>query len=161
MWVRCNCACLRAFMMSDSETHIPITDTVTLPISELEFTYTTGGGPGGQHVNRSATRVSLMFDVVNSPSLDEASRERLLNRLENRLDSRGTLRITVHESRSQFRNRAIALQRFRAVLAEAMREEAPRTPTKPGRATRERRLNRKKQRSAIKRARGRNWSADS
>jgi ribosome-associated protein len=148
-------------IMSDNDSHIPITSTVTLPLSELEFSYTTGSGPGGQHVNRSATRVSLLFDVTNSPSLDEATRARLLGHLENRLDSRGVLRITVHESRSQFRNKAIALQRFRAVLAEAMREEAERMPTKPSRTVRERRLSRKKQRSSIKRDRGRDWSGNS
>lgn len=146
--------------MSDDDTHIPITDSVKLPVSELEFTYTTGGGPGGQHVNRSATRVSLLFDVTNSPSLDEATRARLLDRLASRLDSRGVLHISVHESRSQYRNRAIALQRFRAILADAMREEAKRTPTQPSRGVHERRLNRKKHRSSIKRDRGHDWSGN-
>jgi ribosome-associated protein len=144
--------------MNDSENHVPITATLTIPMSELDFSYTTGGGPGGQHVNKSATRVALTFDVANSPSLDDATRARLTERLGNRLDSRGVLRITVHESRSQFRNRAIALQRFRAVMAEALREEAERTPTQPSRSARERRLIRKKQRSAIKRDRGRDWT---
>lgn len=141
-----------------SDTHIPITDSVTIPPSELEFQYTTGGGPGGQHVNKSATRVALIFDVAGSPSLDETTRARLLDRLSSRLDSRGVLRITVHESRSQYRNRSIALQRFRAVMSEAMREEAPRTPTRPSRGVRERRIVRKKQRSSIKRDRSRDWS---
>jgi ribosome-associated protein len=102
--------------------------------------------------------VALTFDVGNSPSLDDATRARLTERLASRLDSRGVLRITVHESRSQFRNRAIALQRFRAVMAEALREETERTPTQPSRSARERRLIRKKQRSAIKRDRGRDWT---
>lgn len=146
--------------MSTSENLVPISDTLTIPMAELDYSYTTGGGPGGQHVNRSATRVALLFDVANSPSLDEATRARLLERLAGRLDSRGVLRITVHESRSQYRNRAIALQRFQAVLAEAVREEAERTPTRPSRSVRERRLNRKKQRSAVKRDRGRDWSKD-
>lgn len=144
--------------MSSNETVVPIADGLTIPMAELDFSYTTGGGPGGQHVNRSATRVALLFDVANSPSLDEATRERLQDRLGGRLDSRGVLRITVHESRSQYRNRAIALQRFRAMLAEALREEPERTPTKPSRSVRERRLVRKKRRSAIKRDRGRDWS---
>lgn len=144
--------------MTTSENLVPITEELTIPMTELAFSYTTGGGPGGQHVNRSATRVALLYDIANSPTLDEATRERLLKRLAGRLDSRGVLRITVHESRSQYRNRAIALQRFRAVVAEALREEPERMPTKPSRAVQQRRINRKKQRGAIKRDRGRDWS---
>ncbi|MEZ4515833.1 MAG: alternative ribosome rescue aminoacyl-tRNA hydrolase ArfB [Chloroflexota bacterium] len=145
-------------MIKDSDTHIPITETVTIPMSELDFRYTTGGGPGGQHVNRSATRVALFFDVANTPSLDEATRARLTERLSNRLDSRGVLQITVHESRSQYRNRSIALQRFQTLLADAMHEDAARKPTRPSRRIRERRLTRKKRRSTVKRDRGRDWS---
>lgn len=144
--------------MADDDTFLPITETLTLPLAELQFRYTTGGGPGGQHVNRSATRVALLFDVANSPSLDEATRARLQDRLASRLDSRGVLQITVHESRSQYRNRSIALQRLRGILSEAMQEEAPRTPTRPSRAVRERRTTRKKQQSRVKRDRSRDWS---
>lgn len=140
---------------------VRIHDDLVIPSSELDFTYSTGGGPGGQHVNRSATRVALQFDVAHSPSLDEQTRARLFDRLGSRLDSRGVLRITVHESRSQYRNRAIAVQRLRTILADALREEKERTPTEPSRSERERRIVYKRRRSAIKRDRRRNWSEGS
>ena len=91
---------------------IPINQTLSVPESELQFRFSTGGGPGGQHVNKTATRVTLLFDVANSPSLDEETRVRLLDRLASRLDRRGLLHIDVHESRSQWQNRATAVARF-------------------------------------------------
>ncbi len=137
---------------------IPINETLSVPESELQFRFSTGGGPGGQHVNKTATRVTLLFDVANSPSLDEETRVRLLDRLASRLDRRGLLHIDVHESRSQWQNRATAVARFQRVLAEALVEQAERRPTRPTRQSRQQRLEEKKRRSAVKRDRQQRWS---
>jgi ribosome-associated protein len=137
---------------------IPINESLSVPESELQFRFSTGGGPGGQHVNKTATRVTLLFDVANSPSLDEETRVRLLDRLASRLDRRGMLHIDVHESRSQWQNRATAVARFQRVLAEALVEQAERRPTRPTRQSREQRLDEKKRRSAVKRDRQQRWS---
>lgn len=134
---------------------LPINERLSLPYSELQFRFTTGGGPGGQHVNKTATRVTLLFDVANSPSLDEATRGCLLDRLANRLDRRGVLHIDVQESRSQWQNRETAIARLQAVLAEALIEKPERRPTRPSRRARENRLDEKRRRSAIKQARRR------
>ncbi len=136
---------------------IPINENLSLPEAELQFRFSTGGGPGGQHVNKTATRVTLLFDVAGSPSLDEDTRARLLSRLSSRLDRRGVLHIDVQDSRSQWQNRATAVARLQAVLAEALVERPPRRPTKPSRRAREQRLEAKKQRGAVKRDRQRRW----
>jgi ribosome-associated protein len=136
---------------------IPINENLSLPEAELQFRFSTGGGPGGQHVNKTATRVTLLFDVAESPSLDEDTRARLLSRLSSRLDRRGVLHVDVQDSRSQWQNRATAIARLQALLAEALVEKTPRRPTKPSRRAREERLEAKKQRGAVKKDRQRRW----
>jgi len=127
---------------------------LVIPLTELDFRYSKSSGPGGQHVNKSATRVELLFDVEHSPSLSEDLRARLLAKLTPHLDGSGVLHLVSHSSRSQFRNREELLERFRLVLARALIETPVRRPTRPGRAARERRLEAKKRRSKIKRWRG-------
>ena len=105
---------------------IAINEQLALPAAEMQIRFTTGGGPGGQHVNKTATRVTLLFDVANSTSLDEDTRARLLDRLSTRLDRRGVLHIDVQESRSQWQNREAAVARLQALLAAALVEQAPR-----------------------------------
>jgi ribosome-associated protein len=134
-----------------------VNNRLSLPLSELDFRFTTGGGPGGQHVNRSATRVTLRFHVAGSPSLDEETRARLLARLANRLDREGVLQFSVQDSRSQFQNRQIALERLRETLANALVEEKPRRATRPGRSAVEERLAEKRRRAIAKRERRGNW----
>lgn len=136
---------------------ITINETLSLPGAELVFRFTTGGGPGGQHVNKTATRVTLLFDVVHSPSLDEESRARILDRLSSRIDRHGLLHINVHGSRSQWQNRNEAIARLQLLLADALTEKAERRPTRPSRRSRETRLVQKRQRSEIKRNRRRHW----
>jgi ribosome-associated protein len=136
---------------------IPINERLALPEAELQFRFSTGGGPGGQHVNKTATRVTLLFDVANSPSLDEDTRARLLNRLASRLDRRGLLHIDVHESRSQWQNRATAVARFQSLVAEALVENPERRPTRPSRRARQERLEEKRRRSVVKKDRQRRW----
>ena len=136
---------------------IPITEALSLPLAELVFRFTTGGGPGGQHVNKTATRVTLLFDVARSPGLDEATRARLLDRLANRLDRRGVLHIDVQDSRSQWQNRELAIARLQSLLAGALAEQAERRPTRPSRRARQARLDDKRRHSTVKRERQQRW----
>ncbi len=142
--------------MIDSDI-IAINENLSLPEAELQFRFSTGGGPGGQHVNKTATRVTLLFDVANSPSLDEETRVRLLDRLASRIDGRGLLHIDVHESRSQWQNRTAAVDRFRNLMADALVEQAERHPTRPSRRARQARLETKRRRSTIKKHRRQRW----
>jgi ribosome-associated protein len=141
--------------MTDDDIHIA--NGLSIPAGELEFRFSTSSGPGGQHANRSATRVTLLFDVAQSPSLDEASRSLLLARLANRLDKEGVLHLHAQESRSQQQNREIVIGRFQHILAEALKPRKPRRPTKPSRAAIDKRLAEKKQRGQVKQQRGKQW----
>ena len=143
--------------MMDDERLIPINDELHIPMAELNFRFSTSSGPGGQHVNKSATRVTLLFDVANSPSLPEETRKRLLQKLANRLDKEGVLQLQVQSSRSQHRNRDTAVSLFQKLLAEALKKEKKRRRTKPSAAAREKRLAEKKKRSERKRERGQKW----
>lgn len=131
-----------------------ITNTLTIPLSELRFRFARSSGPGGQHVNRSATRVELFFDVASSPSLTEAQRERALKALAPYTNSEGVLHLASQTFRSQLRNREEVVERFRTLMHKAMRVPKRRRPTRPSRATQERRLASKRRRSEIKRQRG-------
>jgi ribosome-associated protein len=131
-----------------------ITNTLTIPMSELRFRFARSSGPGGQHVNRSATRVELLFDVAGSSSLTEAQRERALKVLASYIDSDGVLHLISQAFRSQLRNREEVVERFQTLMREAMRVPKRRRPTRPSRAAREKRLASKRRRSQIKRQRG-------
>jgi ribosome-associated protein len=131
-----------------------ITHNLTIPLSEFRFRFARSSGPGGQHVNRSATRVELLFDVAGSPSLTEAQRERALEALAPYIDSGGVLHLISQTFRSQFRNREEVVERFRTLMRKAMRVPKRRRPTRPSGAAQERRLASKRRRSAIKRQRG-------
>jgi ribosome-associated protein len=136
-----------------SESTVYITDNVSIPTSELHFRFARSSGPGGQHVNRSATQVELLFDVAHSPSLSEAQRQRVLNRLRSRIDQEGILHLVSQETRSQLRNREEVVERFQMLMREALRVPKRRLPTRPTQASRERRLKEKRRRSEIKRDR--------
>ena len=137
--------------MNDSLMHI--TDTVSIPMSELQFRFARSSGPGGQHVNRSATQVELLFDVANSPSLDETQRQRVLRKLKSRIDKQGFLHLVSQETRSQLRNREEVLERFRELMCDALHVPKKRRPTRPTRAAQERRLKEKRRRGETKRSR--------
>lgn len=134
----------------DDVSHEPV---VIIPLSELHYRFCRSSGPGGQHVNRTATRVELLFDVRNSPSLNEQQRERILTTLASYIDKDGVLHITSSASRSQFRNREEATVRFEMLIRRALRLPKRRRPTRPTRESRERRLAAKRRRSQIKRER--------
>ncbi len=124
-----------------------VSGSVVIPRSEVELRFSASGGPGGQHANKTATRVEARFDIGTSPSLGAATRQRLLARLG------PVVRVVADDERSQLRNRAIAVERLTARLADALRVDKPRRPTRPGRGAKERRLSAKRQRGDIKRAR--------
>jgi ribosome-associated protein len=136
---------------SDSEPaerdRLRVSRSLAIPTAELEWRATTSGGPGGQHANRSATRVEVRFDVAASPSLGPRQRARLLERLG------PVVRAAAGDERSQVRNRQLALDRLAAKLAAGLAVEPPRHPTKPSRAERERRLTDKHHRARTKRDR--------
>ena len=117
-----------------------------IPPSELVESFATSGGPGGQHANRSETAVRLRFDVPGSSLPDEVRA-----RLEERLGQ--VVEVVASDSRSQFRNRALARQRLRERLEQALVEDPPRQPTKPTRASKERRVEEKRARGETKRMR--------
>ena len=137
--------------MNDSV--VRITDTVSIPMSELRFRFARSSGPGGQHVNRSATQVELLFDVAGSPSLNEMQRRRVLTKLKSRLDKEGVLHLVSQETRSQLRNREEAVERFQELMRDALRVPKSRRPTRPTRTARERRLGEKRRRGETKRDR--------
>jgi ribosome-associated protein len=122
----------------------------TLPESELLIRATRAGGPGGQHVNKTSTRVEVVWDVKASPSLDDRQRAVLLDRLASRLDRRGRIRVVEAGSRSQTRNRDVAVARLRRLVGDALRPRKRRVPTKPTAASRERRLAEKRRRGETK-----------
>ncbi len=136
-----------------NENTVQITKSVSIPMSELSFRFARSGGPGGQHANRSATQVELLFDVANSPSLNETQRRRALRKLKSRLDTEGVLHLVSQETRSQHRNREEVVERFQELMRDALRVRKRRLPTRPSRAARERRLEQKRRRSEKKRRR--------
>ena len=140
-------------MASSSSTHLTINSRVSIPLSELRFRFVRSRGPGGQHVNTSATQVELTFDVLRSPSLTEAHKQRIRSSLANLIDSGGVLRLQSQSTRSQLRNRQDVTARLQVLLRGALKPQKKRRPTRPTGASRERRLEDKKRQGAVKRAR--------
>ncbi len=138
-------------MEFDFERLVHIAPGLDIPSTEIRFRFSRSSGPGGQHVNRSATRVELLFDLAGSPSVSDELRARLLTRLASHLDSGGVLHLVSQSTRSQLRNREELLERFRALLAGALVERRKRRPTRPTLGSREDRLKAKRRRSKIKR----------
>jgi ribosome-associated protein len=134
---------------------LDISPALRVPLAELEFRATRSGGPGGQHVNTSSTRVEVSWDVAGSPALSEEQRQRLLVRLASRLDSTGRLRLVSSTTRSQLRNREEVTERLRQVVAEGLVVPKVRKRTKPSRAAKAARLESKRRRAATKRDRRR------
>lgn len=136
-----------------SEDPLIINDQVAIALSELSYRFARSGGPGGQHVQRTETKVELLFDLANSPSLTGAQRELAQTRLAGRLDSDGVLHMTSQAGRSQAENRADVTERFRRLLASALKPDKRRKPTRPSVAARQRRLEAKQRRGETKKRR--------
>ncbi len=132
---------------------LEITSSVRIPMGEIELRAITGSGPGGQHVNRNATRVALRWNVRTSRALSEEQRHRVSGKLASRLDGDGALRIVAGEFRSQQQNRRAALERLVSIVERALVVQKHRRATKPTRGAIERRLTDKRQRSDTKRQR--------
>ncbi len=133
--------------------YLEIVPSLLVPMSELDYRATRSGGPGGQHVNTSSTRIEVWWDVAGSAALTDAQRTRLLSRLATRLDGEGRLRVVASASRSQLRNREAATERLRELVAAALAVPKPRKRTKVSRAAKAARLEAKRRRSATKRDR--------
>jgi ribosome-associated protein len=118
--------------------------SLTIFPQDLHVRVTTSGGPGGQHANRTLSRVVVSFDVAQSSALTSAQRERLLGVLGSRVSASSS------SSRSQTQNKALAIERLARKIADALHEDAPRRPTRPTRASVSRRLDDKKRRSSLK-----------
>jgi ribosome-associated protein len=128
--------------------------SLRIPRSELSYRASRSGGPGGQHVNTSSTRIELWWNPAQSAALSEGQRELLRERLGGRLDSEGWLRLVESGSRSQLRNREAVTERFAALLERALRPRKPRKATRIPAAEKRRRLAAKRQRGELKRLRG-------
>jgi ribosome-associated protein len=132
---------------------LEVSPDLRVPLAELEFRASRSGGPGGQHVNTSSTRVEVTWDVAGSPALSEAQRQRLLVRLASRLDGTGRIRLVSSSTRSQLRNREDVTERLREVVAQALVVPKARKRTRTPRAAKAARLESKRRRAATKRDR--------
>lgn len=128
---------------------------LAIPEDEIRYQAVRSSGPGGQHVNTSSTKIELRWNVRSSQALSDAQRERLLDKLASRLDGEGDLRLTCDESRSQLRNREIVRERLQRIVDEALHVPKKRKKTKATRASKQRRLQGKRERGDIKRLRKR------
>lgn len=141
--------------MSFTDDALMVAPGVPIPLAELQISAISGGGPGGQHVNKSATRIAVQWNVRTSRSLRDDQRARILEKLASRLDTDGALRIVAGEFRSQLQNRRAALERLQQLVSRALVVPRTRRATKPTRGSVLDRLSEKKQRSATKQQRRR------
>jgi len=126
---------------------IRVTRSVTVLRSEIQLRFSRSSGPGGQHAQKTESRVEAVFDVESSTALTERQKNRVIAR------AGPALRAIAQDERSQWRNRELAVGRLVEQLRAALRVERPRRPTKPTQASRERRLEQKRRRSEVKRLR--------
>ena len=126
---------------------IRVTRSVAIPRAEIELRFSRSSGPGGQHAQKTESRVEALFDVEASEALSATQKRRVVAR------TGPVLRAVAQDERSQWRNRELAVERLVEALREALRVERPRKPTAPTAAARERRLEDKRRRSELKRQR--------
>jgi ribosome-associated protein len=136
-----------------AEDALVVNEQVAIPRSELAYRASRAGGPGGQHVNTSSTRIELLWNFARSRALDDAARARLAEKLAARLDADGNVRVVASDRRSQQQNRAAAEQRLAELVRRALVVPKPRKKTKPSRAAREKRLAEKRHRAERKQRR--------
>lgn len=137
----------------DDATHLNVTATVIIPRAELQYRASRSGGPGGQHVNTSSTRIELLWDLPNSRSVSDDERARIRYKLAARLDAEGKVRVVASEHRSQQQNRLAADERLASLVRHALHVPKKRRATKPTKASKERRLTEKKRQGSKKRDR--------
>lgn len=126
---------------------IRVTRSVSIPLSEIDLRFSRSSGPGGQHAQKTETRVEAIFDVERSAALTSRQKQRVLRK------AGPVLRAVAQDERSQMRNRELATERVAELLREALRVERRRVPTRPSKAAVEKRLEQKRRRSQTKRLR--------
>ena len=132
---------------------LEIRPDLVIPENELELVTSRSSGPGGQHVNKTETRVTVRFDIAASDSLEEAQKQRIRRRLASRINKRGVLRVSSQRHRSQADNRSEALDLMAELIRRALERRKRRKRTRPSRAARRRRLKNKRHRGRIKKLR--------
>ncbi len=132
---------------------IEITDHISIPEEELRFTASLSSGPGGQNVNKVSSRVTLWFDVVNSPSLSEEQKGLVMRRLASRIGKNGVLRVISQQTRSQVENKELVVERFMELIQDALKQVPMRKKTRVSKRAKLRRLEEKKQRGIQKQER--------
>ena len=132
---------------------LEVSEGVAIPRWELEYRATRAGGAGGQHVNTSSTRIELLWNVLRSTALDDERRARVAARLATRIDGEGWLRVVASARRSQQQNREAAEARLAELVRGALVVQKRRRPTRPTRASKEKRIDEKRRRSETKRMR--------
>ena len=142
------------------ESALKISEKITIPFSELWFTASRSSGPGGQNVNKVSSRITLWFDVANSPSLTAEQKEMIRTALPTRINKEGVLRVVSQRYRSQSYNRDMAVERFVSLLQESLKEQLPRKEKKIPYTAKMQRLGDKRHRSLIKQIRSKKISLD-
>lgn len=144
---------LGSTMESPSDNILPISRGVSLHMSELSYRTSRSSGPGGQNVNKVESKVELLWDVANSPSLSDYHKSLVFNRLASHVGADGVLRLISQESRSQHQNRATAVTRLVTLLQAALKPVRVRRATRPTHGSKQRRLEGKSIRSEVKQRR--------
>lgn len=139
---------------------IDVRPGLTIPADEIEFVTDRASGPGGQHVNKSSTRVTLLFDVEASNALNPFQKARLRERLATRISKEGVLRVVAQKERSQSRNKELVMERFAELVRDALTESKTRRATKPTRGSQRRRIEDKRKRGQTKSERRRRFGRD-
>jgi len=136
---------------------VTVNDSVEIADDELEFAASRSSGPGGQHVNKASTRITLRFDLEATEALTPEQKQLVRERLPTRISKQGILSVSAQRERSQSANRQLAVERFAELLREALDVPADRRPTRVPRGAKRRRIEEKKRRGQIKRQRGRRF----